>query len=714
MLNVLKNIFGNSNSSPNNIKSNEFRKIACILDEFSYQCFKYECNLIDITPDNWKEIVMKEKPEILLVESYWSGNNGIWKNTKIEHLNQLILLVKFCKSINIPTVFWNKEDPYSFNTFLNIARHFDIVYTTDIDCINKYKDILGHNNVYLLLFAAQTHIHNPIEIYDNRLNKISFAGTYYAKKFPERQIDFELIADVAINYGLDIYDRYFGENNEKVAFPKKYDEYIIGNLKGEEIIKAYKGYKYAVNLNSIKNSYTMFARRVLELMACNTLVISSYSKGMVELLGDLTIHDEDSYNLNNSIKEIMNDEITYKKYKLLALRKVIHNHTYKDRLMEIEEKALNIPKKNKWHSVAIVGIGKNEEDIKSIKKQFEIQNYNDKKLYIFSFIEKDRNNENTIYYIGDVDSERVLNIIKEEYISFFHMDDFYGPNYLTDLMCGTMYGVTCDAIGKYTYYSINPKISLIKKDYGEYRFVEKLMYRNSIIKTSKMNNYKIRQFLKVIENNIIEKDKMLSIDCFNYLHNGNINGSKLDKEIVLDAININIGKEIYEIENKYFLENNTNTYINIYELNLDKFISLDNDTMLLNYIDEELKIKSKLIKRQHTYIYYNISSNNFEKVPNYTPINIKFENEYIITSFANSKTVNHISICIIEYSKYKKENVRHFPINSVVTLSFDKNIDKIIIAIRIKGPGEINFEKIIIKERLKSFSGVHKKSVIFL
>ncbi len=60
-----------------------------------------------------------------------------------------------------------------------------------------------------------------------------------------------------------------------------------GVLKGEEILQAYKGYRYGLNMNSIKGSPTMFARRVFELMACNTVVLSNHSDGIVEQFGDL-------------------------------------------------------------------------------------------------------------------------------------------------------------------------------------------------------------------------------------------------------------------------------------------------------------------------------------------------------------------------------------------------------------------------------------------
>ncbi|MGL6104567.1 CgeB family protein, partial [Romboutsia sp.] len=600
------------NINTRDTEANQLRKVACILDEFSYQCFKYECNLIDITPENWKKVILEKEPEILLVESYWFGNNGAWKHPDSEHLSQLVQLVKFCKAKNIPTVFWNKEDPYSFNGFLNMARNFDIVYTTAIECVNKYKEILGHNNVYLLPFAAQTAIHNPIEIYNSRKNSICFAGSYYRKKFPKRESEFMLIADIAKKYGLEIYDRHYGKNNDDVTFPDKYKENICGNLKVEEVEKAYKGYKYGINLNSINDSYTMFARRVLELMASNTLVISSYSKGMVEFFGDLTIHDENKFDLEENIKKFMNDELTYKKYRLLALRKVLENHTYKDRFNDIIKKAINVNSTSKWPSVAVIAFEDKKDEIKLIHNQFNKQNYKNKKLYIFSSFESLCNDSNIIYNNNEICDKTVLDIIKEEYISFFHRDDFYGANYLTDLMCGTLYAPQCDAIGKSSYYYKDPNLVLMINE-GEYRHIRSLMYRNSIIKTKKISNYKLKNLSKTLHNKSIKESKMISIDCFNYIYNGNLYAKDLDNKYVLDIDDINIGKNIDEIENKYFKKNKMSEFTNMHEIDFKKLISGNINQVELEVIDDSLLIDSKMIST-HQYIFYNIKPNNFEKV----------------------------------------------------------------------------------------------------
>ena len=185
-------------------------------------------------------------------------------------------------------MFWCKEDPIHFETFLNTAILFDYVFTTDIDCIHRYKAALGHDRVYLLPFACQPATTNPIETYQ-RKDAFCFAGAYYVR-YPERTRDLgNFVMELPAFRPLEIYDRNYGKNDPNYQFPEEYQPYIVGTLPFDQIDKAYKGYRYAINLNSIKQSQSMFARRVFELLGSNTITISNFSRGVRLLFGDLVI-----------------------------------------------------------------------------------------------------------------------------------------------------------------------------------------------------------------------------------------------------------------------------------------------------------------------------------------------------------------------------------------------------------------------------------------
>lgn len=144
---------------------------------------------VSTDPDNWHAELEAFQPEVLFIESAWRGKDELW-GSKVGHCSQeLQSIVAWCRDRHIPTMFWNKEDPVHFETFLTTAQLFDFVFTTDMDCIHRYKAALGHEHVYFLPFACQPAVHNPIEKYE-RKDAFCFAGAYYVR-YPERTRDLE-------------------------------------------------------------------------------------------------------------------------------------------------------------------------------------------------------------------------------------------------------------------------------------------------------------------------------------------------------------------------------------------------------------------------------------------------------------------------------------------------------------------------------------------
>jgi spore maturation protein CgeB len=323
-------------------------KIGAILDPFSYACFEPECTLISFTPDNWADVLEQHAIDFLLVESAWEGNEGAWAY-RIEHLSfppdeQLNLLLEYCRVKCIPTVFWNKEDPSSFDRFIKTAAKFDFIFTTDDNCVEKYELYCKHDCVDPLPFAAQPKIHHP-DPNTVHNGKVCFAGTYYADTFDRRKRDMDMLLKGASGFDLDIFDRKFGyegEDKEKYLFPEEYQPFIRGSLTYDEMLKAYTEYAVFLNVNSVYESPTMFARRVFELLACGTPVISTESAGITKLLGDAVIQVKSSEEVHAALERILGDEEYRSALSEKGKRVVLQQHTYGHRLAEICD-AIDIP-----------------------------------------------------------------------------------------------------------------------------------------------------------------------------------------------------------------------------------------------------------------------------------------------------------------------------------------------------------------------------------
>lgn len=533
-------------------------KMAVIFDEFTEASYTPECKLIKFGPNNWRETLYREQPDLLMVESAWKGNNGAWEkkigNYGEENNKELFQLLDWCKENDIPTVFWNKEDPVHFERFIDIAKRFDLVFTTDENVVPRYQARMGHDNVFALPFAAQPKIHNPVKLYSTRVNKVCFAGSYY-HHHEERSKDMDALLDGAAEYGLDIFDRNYEKTKNGLMpnhqFPARFQQHIKGNLKYYEIDKAYKGYKVNMNVNTVKASNTMFSRRVFESLACGTPIVSNNSIGINNIFGDLVTTSDNKDELKVAFDRLLNDSSYYKKISHLGIREVLTKHTYLNRLTMILEK-LGLNTVVAKPEVTVLGIARSPEDFEEIITSFERQNYSDKKLYVLTEVYegyldyyKKYNNENVSTFIMDYVETNYSNIkelINSEFVAYFSSENYYGENYLNDMVLTTTYS-NADFIGKNNYFQFNNDEFVEVNESMSFEYTTYVQPERSIIKVDSLTNISTKEILTMFEQNqkldsFYALGKVLfSVDNLNFIENiKDVDGTILNKSIELIEI----------------------------------------------------------------------------------------------------------------------------------------------------------------------------------
>ncbi|WP_093258617.1 glycosyltransferase family protein [Thermostaphylospora chromogena] len=330
-------------------------KVAVILDDFSRMAFRYEWDQIEFGLKDWREIFAEKRPDLLFCESAWHGNQGRWRyqmtgtNAPKKELREL---VEWFRSEGIPTVFWNKEDPPNFHHFIETAKLFDYVFTCDGDMLPRYREELGHDRVDVLQFAAQPRVHNPIQAREGRLHDVVFAGMYFRDKHPERREQMETVLAPIRELGLHIFARN-GEVDEKYAWPEEYRPHIVGELPYEQMLAAYKMYKVFLNVNSVLDSPTMCARRVFELSACSTPVVSGWSRAIEETFGSLIPIARDQLEAYNQVIHLINSPELRARVGHLAMREVYDKHLFTHRVDQIL-RALGRPVTPRERSISIV------------------------------------------------------------------------------------------------------------------------------------------------------------------------------------------------------------------------------------------------------------------------------------------------------------------------------------------------------------------------
>jgi spore maturation protein CgeB len=253
-------------------------RVATVMDPLSRSCFAPEMGIADVTPENWQSILEQYDPQMLFVESVFNGPDRRWPGIVARYghpSERLIEIVAGFKAAGVPTVFWNKEDPPNYALFVGSASLFDHVFTVDADMLPRYRADLGHDRVHALPFAAQPAIHYPPQDPAFRTGDVAFAGSYYRSKHADRRNQMEYVLKPALDFGLDIYDRMAGIADPRFTWPEEYQPHIRGSVPVEEMPDLYRRYKIFLNVNTVADSPTMMPRRIFELAATGTVVVST-------------------------------------------------------------------------------------------------------------------------------------------------------------------------------------------------------------------------------------------------------------------------------------------------------------------------------------------------------------------------------------------------------------------------------------------------------
>ena len=446
--------------------------VAAILDTFTEYCLRYEADLVLLTPKQWKRQLERAQPTFLLVESAWSGNNGEWRylltNYKSRDVNPLRDLVRYCREHKLTTVFWNKEDPPNFDVFIDAAKEFDFVFTTDVDSISKYKEICGHDRVYLMAFACQARLHNPCREKSWPRYPVCFAGSWM-EKYSERRRSLDDLLEPALAFGLHIFDRNFKVTgyDSRYRFPDRYQSAIKGSLDYEHMLTAYRCYDVMMNVNTVTDSPTMFSRRVFESLACGTPVISTDSVGLEATLGGYVRITRNSQDTTSHLNELLADEERRMREGHLGYRYVHTHHTYRHRMKEMFlEVGVESGDSARKPSVSVVIATCRPDNVKFAIENYRKQVYAEKELLLVlnnaifdvESIEaqaKDLNNVRIVQVDGRVTLGESLNRGVEEasgyYIAKMDDDDYYGENYLSDMMLAADFS-GAEILGKGTYF----------------------------------------------------------------------------------------------------------------------------------------------------------------------------------------------------------------------------------------------------------------------
>lgn len=276
-------------------------KFYLISDDLTRQSLK----LSDTKIQNFWFELKKHQNTILFVESAWQGYKNRWKYKIASYPDypnrtnkKLVQLVQMAKDKGIPTVFWNKEDSIHFDRFINSAKHFDHIFTVDQNCVERYRAIVPpETTVDVAMFPVQHRIHN-YQGFNFKYMIANFIGSYSKHIHNKRRERQELLFRAAAKAGLPvtIFDRNSDRKSDNYRYPEaQFGLTVRPAVDYVQTADIYRQFAVSLNVNTIEDSPTMFSRRVVEVLACGGILVSTPSLAMDRLFKDYChiVHSED-------------------------------------------------------------------------------------------------------------------------------------------------------------------------------------------------------------------------------------------------------------------------------------------------------------------------------------------------------------------------------------------------------------------------------------
>ena len=544
-----------------------------ILDDFSLIAWGCEFETVQLMPGSWK--VSIEAIDFLLVESAWQGNGGAWRYQvagRAAPSAEIRELISWCRDNQIPTVFWNKEDPEHFDDFIATAALFDYVATTDEDCVDLYTNHEDFNGLsFVVPFAAQPSIHNPIRDQISaryQIGDVCFAGTYFKHKFARRREQMDLILNAGIaasqnlNSAMTIYSR--NESiDEKYAFPEPFADWVVDGLTYSKMLAAYRGYKVYLNVNTVENSRTMFSRRVLEILASGTPVVSTPSVGLSNFFSESEIAIVEEFEeATSSIESLVRSSNTRDRMVHRAQRKIWENHTYAHRAeMMFREMGLDATSPDiGTPSVSVVMSTIRPECLEAALEQIRNQKGVNLEILVATHgFRADPEKFPGVKFL-EVSSEKSLGyclntLVGEatgDYIAKMDDDDLYAPDYLRDQVNALRFsGAT--VVGKqasYLYLEESDEL-VLRKQWREHLWTDMvlgatLVARRVTFEEIKFQDLEHGEDTRFLRDVIARGGHIYSSDRFNYIqirssgiHTWDVSSAELKRNGQVETFGLN-------------------------------------------------------------------------------------------------------------------------------------------------------------------------------
>jgi spore maturation protein CgeB len=522
------------------VVARDSRAVLSILDEFTHSCVAPEVNLVPADRNRFE--LQVPTASLVFAESAWRGNDATWsfQFNKFQEGNDVDRLLSSARAAGVPTVIWNKEDPVNYELFLPVVRQFDHVLTTDADIVERYRSDLGHDRVAAMMFAAQPFLHNPIGRPTRPDTSVCFAGAWRGEKYPGRADRLSTLLDSAVRAGqLVIYDREPSQNDDGKGFPSRFHPFIKGTLTYRQMVDEYRRHACFLNVNTVEGSSTMMSRRVFEILACRTPVVSTPSRAIETHLADVVLTPGTVAETDDVVARLVHDIDHRDRVGQRGFRVVMNAHTYQHRLAEafaaLGRDGFPPPSSP---SVDVICVSSRPDYLHRAIDNYRRQRYeNTRLIFVTNADEFDRDAVESA--VSEFDGARVMHLPSHltlgeclnaaldnstsEFFAKFDDDDHYGADYLSDMILATRFA-DATVYGKRTFHAHveGPDCTVVRHEGHEFAYTSLVMGGTLLVRRADIGDLRFEavpagtdtRFLKACAARDL---RIFSTDRFNYL-----------------------------------------------------------------------------------------------------------------------------------------------------------------------------------------------------
>lgn len=325
-------------------------KLAVVSDYFTADCLSQECRIRVLTPANYRDVIDSWQPDLVFVESVFHGVGGVWRYElarqprwlRMTKPTAIFKLVEHARSRGVPTMFWNKDDGAFFDAFIDVARVFDYVFTTDSECLERYRKVVpAHVSVNVLRMPYQPAFHH-FDGFEFSSHEACFTGSYYARILEERKRFLDMIFGACTEAAmpLNVFDRNHHRMSRHFEFRFPSHSHLVMHPSVSHRLTAsvYKAYVASVNVNSVMDSSTMYSRRLLEILACGGIVVTNPSVAVNQHFKDYCHVVETREQAVDLLRRLRHGPSTEDKERAAAGAAYVRdNHTWAHRLRKVAE-----------------------------------------------------------------------------------------------------------------------------------------------------------------------------------------------------------------------------------------------------------------------------------------------------------------------------------------------------------------------------------------